>query len=311
MRLKLVFTLCLILIIPEVSEAQERIHKGLTEKEVTVNGLARRFILYLPQSYSRSSSLPVIFLFHGGGGTPRSVLMINDGDDFRNISENDNVILVAPEGIKKSWNDGRETKADKLNVDDVGFVIFLIKYMEKNYQIDSTRIYATGISNGGFMTTRLGFEAGEKFAAIAVVAATAGEDIARKDTPRGFMLPVMYIHGTADPLVHFNGGKETIGAGGAYISHQAIIDKWVSIDNCQTTPLVTQLPDISNDATTVTRREYRNLSADVAVISYIINNGGHTWPGGRQYLPKKYIGNVCRDMNACTVIWDFFSKYKR
>jgi polyhydroxybutyrate depolymerase len=311
MRLKLLFTLCLILIIPEVSEAQERIHKGLTEKEVTVNGLARRFILYLPQSYSRSSSLPVIFLFHGGGGTPRSVLMINDGDDFRNISENDNVILIAPEGIKKSWNDGRETKADKLNVDDVRFVKFLIKYLEKNYSADSTRIYATGISNGGFMTSRLGYETGDKFAAIAVVAATMSEAIAERNYHPDFVLPVMYIHGTADPLVKFNGGTETVGATGAYLSHQAVIDKWISLNNCETTPVVTQLPDISNDGTTVTRREFFGVTKDAVVISYVINNGGHTWPGGRQYLPKKYIGNVCRDMNACNVIWDFFSKHKR
>jgi polyhydroxybutyrate depolymerase len=311
MQAKHLFLLFSLLMATGITDAQKGIHAGLTEKEITVGGLSRRFILYLPHSYNKNTLSPVIFLFHGGGGTPRSILMINDRDDFREISEKNNIILVAPEGIKKSWNDGRGTKADKLNIDDVGFVKTLLRYVEKNYSVDTTRIYATGISNGGFMTSRLGYETGQKFAAIAVVAASMGEAIAENKIHPGFVLPVLYIHGTADPLVHFKGGSETIGADGPYISHQAVIDKWVLINNCNATPVISQLPDISDDGTTVTRREYRNSKGEVMVVSYIINNGGHTWPGGKQYLPKKYIGNVCRDMNGCRVIWDFFSKYRR
>lgn len=80
--------------------------------------------------------------------------------------------MIAPDGIEKSWNDGRQTKANKLGIDDVKFVRQLLQSLEAAYAIDTTRIYATGISNGGFMTSRLGCEMGNKLAAIAVVAAT-------------------------------------------------------------------------------------------------------------------------------------------
>lgn len=310
MEIKLALILPWLLITSAITDAGGFIHPGMTEKEIMVGGLSRRFIVYLPHSYNANARSSVIFLFHGGGGTPRSMLMISDNDDFRTLSEKNNIILVAPEGIKKSWNDGRETKADKLNIDDVEFVKVLLGYIVKNYSVDTTRIYATGISNGGFMVSRLACEMGDRFAAVAVVAATLGEQMANTGCHPAAPLPVMYIHGTADPLVRFEGGTETIGAGGAYISHQQVIDKWVSIDKCSPVPVVKNLPDISDDGTTVTERVYRGNTDRAVVVSYIIKNGGHTWPGGKQYLPKKYIGVVCRDIDGCQVIWDFFRMHK-
>ncbi|HVZ96386.1 MAG TPA: prolyl oligopeptidase family serine peptidase [Chitinophagaceae bacterium] len=291
--------------------AQNSIQPGETTAQITVDNISRTFIVYVPGSYTQTKKSPLIFLLHGGGANAASMLNISNGDDFKSISERDNVLLVAPQGIDKSWNDGRGTKSNKQGINDVKFISSLIDYMEAHYSVDASRMYATGISNGGFMTSRLGCEIGYKFAAIAAVAATMGTDTPYSSCKPNFVLPVMYIHGTADPIVPFNGGAKTIGAEGAFVSHQQVIDKWVAIDQCNTTPAVTHLPNTTFDGTTITKEAYSDGKDGTEVISYIIHDGGHTWPGGKQYLPKMVIGRVSRDMNGCEVIWDFFKQHTR
>lgn len=311
MKLFLLTTICLLFLHNPFAEAQSRDVRGESTGQITVDGVPRSFVIYIPERYSPNKKLPAILLFHGGGGTARSMLNISFRNDFKAISERDQVILIAPEGIEKSWNDGRQTKANKQGIDDVKFIRQLLKSLEAEYAIDTTRIYATGISNGGFMTSRLGCEMGNKLAAIAVVAATMGEDVPYSTCSPNFTLPVMYIHGTDDPLIPIGGASKSIGAEGAFVSHQAVIDKWVKIDRCNPKPVVTQLPDRANDGTTITEKVYSGGKNGAEVISYVVNGGGHTWPGGKQYLPKFVVGRVSRDMNACEVIWDFFKKYKR
>jgi polyhydroxybutyrate depolymerase len=291
--------------------AQDSIVTGKSTGQIKVDNTTRSFIVYLPENFNKAQKHPVIFLFHGGGSKAGSMLNISRGTDFKSLSEENGIILVAPQGIEKSWNDGRKTKANKLNIDDVKFISQLLKYIIDKYSVDTTRIYATGISNGGFMVSRLGCEIGYKFAAIAVVAATMGKDIPYSTCTPDFTLPVMYIHGTADPIIPFDGGEKSIGAEGAFVSHQQVIDKWVAINKCNPVPITTQLPNTAFDGTTVTEQVYSSRINNANVISLIVNNGGHTWPGGKQYLPKFLIGRVSRDINACEMIWKFFSEYKR
>ncbi len=293
------------------ASAQNNIKPGETTSRITVDNISRTFIVYVPESYSPTKKSPLIFLLHGGGANAQSMLNISNGEDFKSISERDNVLLAVPQGVDKSWNDGRGTKANKQGADDVKFISSLIDYMESHYSVDASRIYATGISNGGFMTSRIGCEIGNKFAAIAAVAATMGVDTPYNSCKPGFALPVMYIHGTSDPIVPFNGGTKTIGAEGAFVSHQQVIDKWIAIDHCNAKPVITHLPNTTFDGTTITKEEYSGGKDGTEVVSYVIENGGHTWPGGKQYLPKMMIGRVSRDMNGCDVIWDFFKQHKR
>ncbi len=134
----------------------------------------------------------------------------------------------------------------------------LSDYMVANYSVDTTKIYATGISNGGFMSSRLGCELSNRIAAIAVDAATMEATTIAPNCNPGRPVPVIYIHGTTDPLVPFTGGQMTAGgtAGGNVLSHFQVIDKWVAINECNTTPTVTHLPDISNDGTTIQQIVY-------------------------------------------------------
>ena len=277
---------------------------------ITFDGVARIFIVYLPSGYNNSGKMPLIFAIHGGSGTPEGMINIAN---FKTIADRDKVVLVYPEGVQKNWNDGRPTAPNQLGINDVGFFNQMCDYMINNYSVDAKKIYATGISNGGFMSTRLGCELSNRIAAIAVNAATIEATTIAPNCKPNRPVPALYIHGTTDPLVPFLGGQITAGgtAGGTILSHFQAIDKWVTINGCNPTPTVTDLPDIANDGTTIKQRVYSGGANGSEVVSYVVLNGGHTWPQGYQYLNEAIIGKTSQDMNACEVIWTFFKRFSR
>jgi polyhydroxybutyrate depolymerase len=270
----------------------------------------RSFIVYLPTGFNNAGKMPLIFAIHGGSGTPEGMINIAN---FKPIAERDKVVLVYPAGIQKNWNDGRPTTPNQLGINDVIFFNQLCDYMIANYPVDGSKIYATGISNGGFMASRLGCELSNRIAAIAVNAATIEATTIAPNCNPGRTVPALYIHGTTDPLVPFAGGQMTAGgtAGGTILSHFQAIDNWVAINACNATPNITDLPDIANDGTTIKQRIYGGGRNGSEVVSYVVLNGGHTWPQGFQYLNELIIGKTSQDMNATEVVWDFFKKFKR
>jgi polyhydroxybutyrate depolymerase len=277
---------------------------------ITFDGVARNFIVYLPSGYNNSGKMPLIFAIHGGSGTPEGMINIAN---FKTIADRDKVVLVYPEGVQKNWNDGRPTAPNQLGINDVGFFNQMCDYMINNYSVDAKKIYATGISNGGFMSTRLGCELSNRIAAIAVNAATIEATTIAPNCKPNRPVPALYIHGTTDPLVPFLGGQITAGgtAGGTILSHFQVIEKWVALNGCNSTPTITDLPDIANDGTTIKQRVYSGGTNGSEVVSYVITNGGHTWPQGYQYLNEAIIGKTSQDMNACEVIWTFFKRFSR
>ena len=154
------------------------------------------------------------------------------------------------------------------------------------------------------MTTRLACQLHKRIAAVAVVAASLnigeGYDL---ESP----MPVIYMHGTKDHIVSYDGGKMF---GRRIYSQQEIINKWVALDHCNTKPVITNIPDKAHDGTSIIKEEYINPESGFKVVGYTINGGGHTWPGGWQYLPKFIVGKTTKNLNACKVIWEFFKPYK-
>jgi polyhydroxybutyrate depolymerase len=272
-------------------------------EQIIVDGITRRFVTYIPLITNVSDKLPVIISLHGRLGTGEGMMGFAD---FRPIAQKEKFIIVCPDGIDKSWNDGRPTPAQKKGINDVKFIDQLIIYGINTYHADANRIYVTGMSNGGFMTSRLACELNNRIAAIAVVGASMVKNV---DYHPAKSTPVMYIQGTKDPLVPFNGGTLK-GAGGEVYSHADALKLWIDIDHCDGKPIVTNYPDDAHDGTNIIKEEYSRPGSGVKVIGYTINHGGHTWPGGTQYLPKFMVGAVSHNMNACEVIWDFFKGCK-
>lgn len=262
---------------------------------ITVDGIKRSFLTYVPTA-SENNKLPLVISLHGGFASPKGMFHLAD---FRPLAEREKFIVVCP-ASKHFWHDG----ANLHGIDDVKFIDQLIDYIIKAYNIDPQRVYVTGISNGGFMTTRLACQLHNRIAAIAVVAATL-------DIGEGYDLekpmPVIYMHGTKDPIVAIDGGKLF---GRRIFSHKSIIDKWIAMDKADKESHVTNFPDKAGDGTSVLKEEYVNPSTGYKVVSYTIENGGHTWPGGWQYFPKFIVGKTTHNLNACDEIWDFFKQYK-
>jgi len=273
------------------------------KEQIIIDGISRQFVTYIPSITDISYKMPVIVSLHGRLGTGEGMMGFAD---FRPIAQEEKFIIVCPNGINRSWNDGRPTPAQKKEINDVKFIDQLITYILNTYHGDASRVYVTGMSNGGFMSSRLACELNSRIAAVAVVGASMDKDMAYHPNKP---IPIMYIQGTKDPLVPFEGGTMK-GAGGEIYGHEDILKLWADTDHCNNAPVITNLPLIVHDGTSIIKEEYNNPATGINVIGYTVTYGGHTWPGGTQYLPKFLIGTLSHNMNACQVIWDFFKGYK-
>jgi polyhydroxybutyrate depolymerase len=277
-------------------------------QSLTVDGKDRSYYRYLPKGWNNATNMSLLFVLHGGGGAPDGMLKIAD---FRTIADRDKIVLIYPTGIENNWNDGRPTNANKLGINDVNFFNEMINTVSAKYKIDSKSVYSTGISNGGFMSSRLASELSGKFAAIASVAATMEKNTIMANCNPANPVSVMYMHGTTDPIVPFSGGTMTKGDGGVIASHTEIVAKWVAVNKCNNTPTIKDMPDAANDGTTIKQTVYTGGTQGNEVVSYVVQNGGHTWPQGSQYLGEFFIGKTSLDMNANEVIWAFFKSHKK
>lgn len=278
------------------------------------DGLERKYLIYsAPLTPAHSGKRPLLFVLHGGGGTNRGMIRLTNGR-FNELADRDGFFVVYPQGIEKSWNDGRLDKisgAHRKSIDDVGFFRALIEHLTAAYPIDSERIFVTGISNGGLMSFQLGCSLPDKIRAIAPVTAQIPSTVAplcRSET--GVSLAV--FNGTEDPLVPYNGGQITVFRRhrGEVLSTDETIRIWRQKNRCNPEAGVSELPDLAVDGTRVTKIEYSRCKNESKVVLYRIEGGGHTWPDGRQYLPVRRIGRTSRDINACDEIWEFFRSLK-
>jgi polyhydroxybutyrate depolymerase len=272
------------------------------EHALELDGLRRTYQLFVPPSYDGSKAVPLVLALHGRGGDS---LGMRDLTSLNQLAEREGFIVVYPDGYEKSWADGRgTTPADEAGINDVGFISSLIDKLSRGYQIIPEQIYATGMSNGGHMSYRLACELSEKIAAVAPVAASLSENLAANCSPQR-PVPVLQIHGTADPIRPYEGGE----ARGMVLSAPASVAFWGSKNGCSSEPSSTNLPDTAQDGTTVTLTSYSGCQQGADVQHYIVVEGGHTWPGGLQYLPERMVGKTSQDINASEVIWKFFAEH--
>ena len=282
-------------------------------RSIKHDGKQRSYLQYAPELEFEEGKRPLLIVLHGGGGTGRSIVRLTEGR-FNELAESNGFVVVYPDGVKRYWNEGRKKSvsyAHKNNVDDVGFIEALIEAVKQEYAIDEQRIFVAGMSNGGLMAYRLACEMPGVFKAIAPVTASIPLDIIdRCDNIAGSSLLVM--NGTEDPFMPYDGG--TIKAGrkksGEVLSTDATIAHWLEQNGCPSHAKKTILPDIApKDGTSVIKYEYGGCPTDVRVLLYKVEGGGHTWPGGRQYLKEERVGKTSQDFMGADVIWDFFQMF--
>ena len=283
----------------------------------------RTFRYHVPAGYDTSRQWPLLFVLHGGGGTPDAVAKLTG---FDRLADSAGFIVAYPAAVNRHWNDGRGVlrfKSQRENVDDVGFIARLIDRFAKEARADPGRVYVAGVSNGGMMCHRLGCELSGKVAAIASVAAAVPENLeaesksnircriaeGRHDGAKP--VSVLMINGTADPLVPWQGGGVGLVAKRGYVlSAPQSVRFWVERDGCVAEPDTSLLPHVDvNDSTRVRKEAYGRGGQGSEVVLYTVEGGGHTWPGGAA-RPARF-GQCCRDMNATEVIWEFFRRHSR
>jgi polyhydroxybutyrate depolymerase len=274
----------------------------VSAQTLTVDGLERSYILHVPRGLNPDQPIPLLIAMHGGGGNARQMQRYTG---FNRVANREGFVVVYPQGIEDRWNDGRVFE-ESPQTDDVEFIEVLIDHLIKTRNIDPQRVYATGISNGGFMSYRLGCELSDRIAGIAPVTANLSIDLAMFCEP-AHSLKVLIINGTDDPLVPYEGGEVRVplvgNPRGEIHSTDESVRFWAAHNSCTADPLVDSQPDVNlRDESTVEIITYTDCDAPVQLLSVI--GGGHTWPGAAQYLPV--VGGVNRDIHASDVIWEFF-----
>jgi polyhydroxybutyrate depolymerase len=276
-------------------------------RTIDVDGHERSYLVHLPVPIP-DGRRPVVLAFHGGLNSATSMVNLSGLNDK---ADREGFIAVYPNGSGRlsralTWNAGSCCGfAEQQHVDDVKFVRAVLDDLARLYPIDSRRIYATGISNGGQMAYRLAAELPERIAAIAPVAGSL-EVEAR---PLNRKVSVMHFHGTDDQYIPFDGGHGRRSMPGlSFNSVESAMRAWTTIDGCSASPLVETLPDAVDDSTTVSRRTYRNCRAGTEVVLYIINGGGHAWPG--HPVAQRLLGRSTRDISATDVMWEFFRRHQ-
>jgi len=281
---------------------------GLQADTIIIDSLERNYIVYLPQNYRETEQLPLVIALHGGGGKGESMDRLTG---FDAISDKYSFIVVYPDGINKQWNDGRNDSHVNKSINDVKFISLLIDTLKRRFNIDTNRVYVTGISNGGLMTFRLACELSGKITAAATVAASMPEDAAYDCSPVRH-IPIMIIFGDKDPLVPYDGGEINLFGlvmRGRVIPARQSLSKWLKFDECDTTPSVSVLDKVKDDTKAV-KSVYKGDYPD-EVVFWLIEGGGHTWPGGWAYLPERLIGRTSQQFNASEEIWKFFEGKKK
>jgi polyhydroxybutyrate depolymerase len=285
-----------------------RARSGDRHGKLRVDGTERTYSLHVPASYDNTKPLPLVLALHGRLGTGIGEERLAHLD---RVSDTHNFLVVYPDGLDRSWADGRNaTPSDQHHIDDVKFLSALIDQLASEYKIDPARIYATGMSNGGFMSGRLACDLANRLAAVAIVAASLSQNVAKACHPTP--ISAMIIQGTDDRLVPFAGGAlGRDGSRGVALSHDAAILKFVEWNHCPDEPQRDHITDHSEDGTTIDVSTYAPCAQNSEVRSYVVNRGGHSWPGGTEYLPASIVGKTTRNLDASEVIWDFFSHHAR
>ncbi len=258
-------------------------------------GEKRTYLLYVPKSCDPSRPAPLVITIHGFVQWPANQMHISRWND---LADEYGFIVVYPGGTRfpKRWRTGALPGRQQDPSADIQFLTDLIDKLERDFNIDSSRIYVNGLSNGGGMSFVLACALSDRIAAVGIVAGAlpASWESCRPGRP----VPVMIFHGTDDPIVPYAGGHfRRVGA-------LPPIPEWAAAlarrYGCSQSPRT--IPAIG----AVSGIEYTGCKADV--IFYTIQGGGHTWPGGKP-LPVWITGRTSMDIDATGTLWEFFTKH--
>lgn len=265
---------------------------------------------------------PLLVVLHGGGGTGLGMAALTG---LATRAPAAGFAAVFPDGVGGAWNDRRDAPglARREGVDDVAFLNRLVEHLVAEGVARPGPVFATGISNGAFLAEHLARHALLPLARIGLVAGMATVTSRQAaPSPRRPTLVVGFV-GTADPLVPYAGGpigplgrmaqrrgaRHGQGARGLAAPAEAAAADWAAANGCSADPVVERI--VTREKGLSTTRSVWEAPGCLPVILYRIDGGGHTWPGGAQYLPSRIIGPVASDLDATGILLQTFDAARR
>lgn len=276
-----------------------------TVSVVTPDSLTRTYIVHVPTGYTPSKAYPVLFGFHGAGGTADTFAVTTN---FSKLADQYGFIAVFCQGSSWApakapvWNAGDccgQAADAKKNVDDVGFFRLVLQRVKSQYNVDASRVYVAGMSNGSMLSNRLACEASDLIAGAALVSGT----IQVKSCTPARHIPILIIHGTADATVPYAGGK---GGGAAtnatFVPVETAFEQWGKQNGCTGAISTTPVAGVgANGAHTVDILSF--ASCVQQTLLYRINGGEHEWSGGWK---QSNSAQAAQSLSASDTIVTFF-----
>jgi len=291
--------------------ATDAVGKVSDEWVETPDGRQRHFRLYVPSTVRADEAAPLLIALHGGLGTSEQ-FAANSG--FDELAEANGFIVLYPDGIRavperpglQTWNGGYCCgPAARQNVDDVGYVRFLIDLLNGRFAIDATRVFAAGHSNGAIMAYRLACELSDRIVAIGVQAGSLGVDGCLPGEP----VSVLHVHGLADTNHPVDGGTGTGVSGVEFRSGRVAVRTLAGLDGCDGGPSVEFVPSNPDlEATT-----WSNCESDAMVRLITVSGASHAWMGhaAASTAATALVGSPYPDFDASLAIWSFLSAHPR
>lgn len=283
------------------------------------NNRNRSYLVHIPPRATTDLPLPVVLNFHGGGGHATHQQAYSDLD---RLADTKAFMTVYPNGTGHlssrllTWNAGTCCGYAKThNIDDVGFIRLLIDDLKKRWSIDTTRIYATGLSNGAMMAYRLAAEAPDLVAAIAPIAGS----MAIPHISPTHSVPIMHVHSLDDPRAPYEGG---LGLPFPLTRHQeqhfpveTQLGQWITQNQCSQVaakaPLLYGKSGTSEAHHTAQKISYSPCQTGADVLLWQLSGPGHVWPGGEPTPFQRFLGPPTNIIRVNQEIWDFFLRYSR
>ncbi|MDQ1401704.1 MAG: polyhydroxybutyrate depolymerase [Actinomycetota bacterium] len=269
--------------------------KAAGQETVTLSfdGKIRDYVLRVPTTYDGTKAAPVIFDFHGWGSTGTQQLVYGS---YSGPSDRDGVLLVAPNGIGQGHDRHFNIALQASPTDDVAFVRTILDQLEARLCIDPSRVFSSGMSDGGAMTSALACRASDRFAAFGPVAAVLYGPTCTPPRP----VPIAAFMGNADPVIPFNGGAVHCCGAAVLPAAPDSMAGWAAHNHCGP-------PAEQRLSTNVLLRVWAGCADGGDVRFYIIEGGGHTWPGSIFEVP--HLGVTTKEISASETLWAFFQAH--
>lgn len=313
------------------------------QETIDIDNVTRHYVVHLPPGYSQQQHYPLVIVLHAQNQDPDDMERLTH---FNLLADKNGAITVYPVAMRGRWNIGvrseeqpvyaprrqgrrggwggggypgggypgggqnaGENRNDSKHaepVDDIAFFNQMLDQIALKYSVDSRRIYATGLGDGGFMAERMGCNMADRVAAIAPVGAALPKTmICLPSRP----ISALFIDGTDDPIVPDNGGTYKPGRFHV-LSSEETAKSWAKFDHCGEKPEQGKIPAPEKGEKETKTYTYGGCLENAQVVLYSVKNGGNTWPGGEQYTSEKEIGKTSNAVNANEAIWTFFSAKK-